>query len=299
MKVIPPLTITDAILTDTDVTETHSAYSGGATYAEGDRVLDATGHLVYESLQASNNGHALTEADWWILVGPSNIWAMFDLLSNTPTVQADGLEVELTPGERVNSIALMGMVANTAQVWVHVDAVEVYDSEEIDLNTREVLDWYMYFFEPFSTKSSVVLTDLPPVTDAVITVALTADSGDVECGFCVLGNFEDLGLTQAEVDVDALNFSEVTRDFDGGVSSMVQRRNVPKTVQTIWAEKRRLNRIRAVRDALNGMPAVWSGLDDNADGYFDAVLILGFYRRFSFNLRNPNNPVISLELESI
>ncbi|KRB73439.1 hypothetical protein [Noviherbaspirillum sp. Root189] len=278
--------------------ETYQVYSGAATYAEGDRVIDTTNHLVYESLAASNTGNALTKEDKWQKIGPTNKFAMFDILRNTATVQPGSITAVVTPGVRADSIGFSGLVGNSAVVTVTSDGVDVYTHTE-DLNTREVADWYDYFFRPFSTKKAFALFDLPPYTNAVITVQISATSGNAECGACVLGSCEYIGDVQYDAESDVLNFSTVTRNFDGSTSAMVQRRNVPKTVQAIWLEKSRVNRVRALRDALNGVPAYWAGLSDSGDGYFEALLILGFYKRFSINLKHTQRAVVSLELEEI
>lgn len=279
---------------------TYQVYAGGTTYAVGDRVIDATNHLVYESLVAANLGNALTSTTKWYEVGPTNKWAMFDFLRNTATTVPTTMTVVLTPGVRVDSIALLGLVANSVTITMTstLGGGTVYTSTT-NLNTREVLDWYDYFFATFSTQPSLALFDLPPYSDGVITVTITATSGNVSCGACVIGSYVYIGDVQYTSESDVLNFSSVTRDFDGGTSSMVQRRNVPKTIQNIWLAKSRVNSVRDLREALNAVPAVWSGVATSSDGYFESLLILGFYKRFSINLTYPENAVISLELEEI
>lgn len=352
MNVIPPLTITDAILTGSTVPETppaayaggttyalndtvsvagaaglqtvyqslqngnightpssnpawwanigntYQVYSGAATYALGDRVIDTTAHLVYESLVASNTGNALTNTAKWLLIGPTNRWAMFDLLRDTASVVPSALTVILTPGRRVDSLAILGMVANSINISITSNAVVVYN-KTVNLDTREALDWFDYFFYPFTTQPSLALFDLPPYVNSVITITLTATSGNVECGACVLGSYEYIGDVQYSAESDVLNFSSVTRDFAGNTAVMVQRRNVPKTIQQIMLDKSRVNKVRTLRDALNAIPAVWAGLDNSGDGYFEALLILGFYKKFTINLAHPTKAVISLELEEI
>lgn len=74
MRVIPPVTITDAKLISTTVVEVASAaYSAGTTYA-----LNATASVAgsmgliteYRSLQAANTGHApASSPTWWAKVG--------------------------------------------------------------------------------------------------------------------------------------------------------------------------------------------------------------------------------------
>lgn len=282
--------------------DTYQVYSGATTYALADYVIDATNHLVYESLASSNLGNALTDTTKWLEIGPTNKWAMFDFLRNTATVvpHTKSLVAVIAPGVRVNSIAVLGLVANSISIVVtSVGGGGTVYTYTADLNTREVGDWYDYFFEPFSTQPSVVLFDLPPYTDAVITVTIGATSGNIECAACVVGTFEYIGAIQYEAEADVLNFSSVTRDFAGGTNQMIQRRNVPKTIQQIYLDKSLVNRVRNLREALNATPAVWSGLDDATEDYFESYLILGFYKRFSINAKSYSQAVISLELEEI
>lgn len=360
MNVIPPLTITDAILTSSTVPEAVAAtYSGATTYAAGalaglvsvygspqlvyrskadgnlnnplpvvpatttawweyagtvypaynsgsscglGGIVSSVGtdvHLLYESLVNPNTGNPLSDTTKWLASGPTNKWAMFDLLRNTATIAPLILTNVLTPATRVDSICLAGMVnVTTAVVTVVSSAVTVYTSTT-DLTNREVLDWYDYYFLTFSTQPTLALFDLPPYTNAIITVTLSVATGNVECGACVLGSYVYIGDVQYEAESDVLNFSTVTRDFAGGTALMVQRRNVPKTIQQIMVAKNRVNKIRLLRDALAGTPAVWSALTDSTHDYFDAFLIIGFYKKFSINARHPEHATISLELEEI
>ncbi|MDP3270677.1 hypothetical protein [Limnobacter sp.] len=305
MNVIPPIDITDARLTSSTIAEPdtgETAWSGAAVaYAVGDQRIRATTHRIYECIAAHTSAASPVPENneaQWLEIGPTNKWAMFDTLRNTASVKAASITAVLTPGRRVDAIALLGLVADTATVSMTSDAVEVYSRTE-SLIYREVGDWYDYFFAAFRTKPSIALFDLPPYTSGVITVELTKDTGDVECGACVAGSAEFIGDVQYEAESDVLNFSTVNRDSFGGISAIVQRRNVPKTIQSIFVDKARVNRVRALRDDLAATPAVWAGLSNSSDGYFEAVLILGFYKRFSINLRHPEHAVIGLELEEI
>lgn len=281
-----------------NIGDVYQAYNSGTTYALGDRVQDNANHLIYEALTAGESGNALTNTAKWLEIGPTNAYAMFDTLRSTATTAPSSISVTITPGQRVDAIAVLGLVANSITITEDSGVTEVF-SETIDLNTREVFDWYGYFFNQFTTQGAVARFAIPPYSNGVITVTATATSGNVSIGAVVVGLQEYIGAVQYSAESDVLNFSTVDRDFDGNVNTMVQRRNVPKTVQSIYLDKARVNRVRAVREELNAVPAVWSGLDDDAHEYFESLLILGFYKRFSINLRQPTVAVISLELEEI
>jgi hypothetical protein len=142
------------------------------------------------------------------------------------------------------------------------------------------------------------LFDLPPYVAGVVTVTFTRAAGDVTVGGLILGTSVYVGDTQYNAESDALNFSTVERD-EFGNSQLIPRRTVPKTNQTLFCTKERVNRIIKVREEQNAVPALWSGLDDDTDGYFESLLILGYYRRFTVSLDHPDVAVISLELEEV
>lgn len=277
---------------------TYQAYSSGATYALNDYAQDNAAHLVYQSLTASNVGNALSDVTHWLLIGPTNAWRMFDLIRDTQTSVPGAMTVVLAPGERVDALGLTGVVADSAAITVSSGGVVEY-SATVDLDTRSVLDWYGYFFQPFTTQDYVALFDLPPYTNAVITIALSATSGNVACGAVVLGLQEYVGQMQYESTSDVLNFSTVTRDFAGNTATMVQRKNVPKVIGNVFFDKSRINRLRALRDAYNGTPILWSGLDDATDDWFEAFFILGFYMQFTIDAKYPETGVLSVELQEI
>ena len=259
-------------------------------------------HRVYESLQAANTGHYPTLAassTWWVDVGPTNKWAMFDLERNTGTTQASPLTVVITPGERIDSLALVGLIADSVTITVTSGGPTVYTAT-VDLSTREVLNWYDYFFQPFSFATSVAKFDLPPYVNGIITVTITRASGAVTCGGLITGLSTYLGITLGQALSDALNFSRIERD-DFGNATLVPRRSVPKASLQILCDKANVNAARAVRDALSGAPALWSGLDDADDGFFEAVLILGIHKAFGITMDQPapDYATISLELEEV
>lgn len=308
MIVIPPTEITNSRLTDSSVTEDdYDEWDNATTYDADDYVIVISGdgtfyHNVYRSVADSNTGNKPWEDDVdnpvnWNLIGKTNRWKMFELDRNTQTTNTDEIEVEITPGIRVNTIALFGLEADTVQCVVVSGAETVYD-ETINLETRNTTSWYEYFFNPFIFQRAAFFEALPPFTDAVITITITRTGGLAKCAGAVVGNTIYLGSTEIKAESDSLNFSTVERD-DFGNTTLVPRRTIPKTNQRVFAQKERVNRLVEVRADLNAVPAVWSGLDEPTDGYFNALFILGFYRKFRISLDHPNHAILDLELEEV
>jgi hypothetical protein len=315
MRVIVPLirSLTDAetIVTSSTVNEPdvyatppEEVWNAATDYSVGDVVIRTETHMRYENIQAGVNATvpevdaALETPTRWVELGPTNKYAMFDTLRNTQTVATSPLIVELTPGERIDSIGIFGMVAESVTLSM-VNGVDTVYSVTEELNTREVLDWYDYFFEPFSSIPSIVKFDLPPYTTGVIEVELSSSTGSVSCGAVVIGNQVYLGQAVYNASNEELNFSRIERDFDG-TAQLTQRRSIPKIDVEVWADKALTNRIRAARAELNAVPAVYSGLDDeNTDDYFEALLILGIYKRWEMNLAYPTKTISNIEIEEL
>ncbi len=304
MKVVPPMTITPAMLiastaAEPDAGMTEANWSSATVYAVGAKVVRTTTHRIYSCIQAHTNHDPATDAQqlYWTDIGPTNRWAMFDLLRNTGTTVASPLTVRVAPGVRVDAIALVGLVADAASVSLSVNGSVVYDRQE-PLRTRQTLNWYDYFFGGYEQKETVAFFDVPPYANGEITISLTRSDGPVTCGGLVIGQAIDLGRTIHGAENDALNFSKIERD-DFGTAVLQQRRTVPKTSQQTRIKKSWVNRALKARIDLNAQPALWSGLDDAASGYFDPLLILGVYKRFTITMDQPEDALISLELEEV
>jgi hypothetical protein len=274
-------------------------WSAATAYTVGQKAIRISTHRVYQRLVAGTTPTA-PEVDFsnWLDVGPTNRWAMFDTLRNSATTAANTMTVVLTPGRRIDSIALMGLEVEIATVSISSAPLGVVYSTSENLILRKTVSWRDYFFSNFAYAGNTVRFDLPPFTNAVITITLSRASGNVALGALVIGQHFELGTVLSQARSDALNFSTVTRDNFGN-ATLVPRRTVPKTDQQIFTEPERIDKVREIRAALNAVPAVWSGMDDNVDNpHFESLLILGIYKEFSITL-DASTTNISLTLEEI
>jgi len=282
---------------------TEAAYNAGTTYALGATVSNS--NRVYESLQASNTGNATpvlpeTQTDWWIDVGPTNKWSMLDASSNTQTVQASPLTVVIAPGARCNTIGVTGLAAQaiTISATSVLGGGTIFSPVTQDLTIRQVVDGYSYCFEPFGTRPSVVYFEVPPFSDVIFTITISSTNGNVKCGSVIVGNYVYLGQAEYGARGDALNFSTIDRDLYGN-ATLIPRRSVPKTNQTLVADAIYVNKIRAARTALNAVPALWTGLDNDSSNWFDMLAVMGVYKTFEITASDFSRATVSLEIEEI
>lgn len=300
MKIIRPIVITDAVLTASNIAETdYAAWSGATTYAAGDRVIMVSTHQVYESLQAANLNHdpstdSTTTPVWWVVVGSTNRWRMFDDSPSLQSSAASSIDVTLTPGQRANSIALLNLSAATVQVTVTdpVDGV-VYDTL-VDLSSPTGIDdWYSYYFEPITRKADLVLTDLPPYVDADIDVVISESAGTAYVGEVVIGLYRELGGTQYGAQLGIQDYSIKQRD-DFGNYTILERAFNRRAVCTVWMDSTMVSSAHAILADLRATPAVYICADD-----YDAAIIYGFFKDFSIEIAYVTASICSIELEGL
>lgn len=280
MKIIRPVAVTDAILTSSSIAENdHAAYNGATTYADGDRVISVTTHRIYESLAGSNLGNALpvspeTETAWWLDVGATNRWKMFDSGVATQSSAANIITVVLAPG-RVDSVALLNIEADTYQVILTSGGPQVYNSGVVSLVLSDTIgDWYQYFFEEIIRKTDVVVTDIPPYGNGILTVELTAASATVLVGALIVGLYRDIGTLLEKPRAGINDYSKKTAD-DFGNMVPVERAFSKRLSGVVMVNNSLVDEVVRVLSEYRATAVVWVGTES-----FTSTIIFGFYKSF-------------------
>lgn len=274
------------------VGRTYGAYGAGP-YAEGDVVIDPASHLEYES-QVDANSAPLTDKAKWVLLGATNLWRAFDVLRNTKASGPSGTSFTITPGKRIDAIGLAGLVADRFEIVLTVGGEEKWTYEE-SLSTRNTQSWSDYFFGAFFFRSATAVFDIPKYAGAEITITFFRSTGDIEVGGIWMNEAVYLGQLEVDPNVDRRNFSTIDRKPTGELT-LIRRRTIPTNSWTVFCEKDRLSKIKPLPDELNAVPAMWVGLDNTADAYFDLVTLVAVYTRFTITPGHPDAR-IDLELE--
>ncbi len=302
MIIIRPITITDAMITDTNVPETdYTEYNAGTTYTDGDRCIDSSAgvHKIYESLQAANTGNALTDTTWWLEVSATNRWKAFDDKVGSQTSQATSVTFEITPGEIADSIAFLNLDAVTIQV-VSTDPTdgEVYN-ETVDLlstvitGSSGIYDWYSYFFSSQFLVVDVVKLDLPPYLNTVLTITVTSTGGTAKVGSIVLGVQANIGDTQYFPSVGIHDYSIKEQDAFG-VWSITERTFSKKVSCDIAIETVSIANVQNLLASYRTTALVWIGSVD-----YESLIVYGFYKDFSILIGYPDYAICNIEIEGL
>jgi hypothetical protein len=283
MKIIIPLTVTDAMLIAHNINETdHSAWSAAISYALGARVISPTTHKIYESLQGSNLNHALTDTDWWLEVSATNRWKMFDRKIADQSSNAGSIALTLSPGEIVNAVALFNVSADELTIVV-TDSTdgEVYNRTIGLVDNSMIEDWYAYFFEPIARQYEVVLFDLPSYGTAEIDITLSVTSGNAAVGEIVIGRQKQFGHTLYGTSVGIVDYSRKERDTFGN-AVIVERDYSQRVDFDLSLNTQHIREMQRTLSSIRAQPVVWSGTEDGEFG----MLVYGYYRDFDIVIAN-------------
>ena len=301
MQIIKPVTVTNSILTSSNVAENdYAEWAVGTTYNVGDKVIViGTTHRVYESLVGSNLGNDPTTDDGtnWLVLGATNRWKAFDQKIGDPVVQATSIDYTLSdPNSNVTSIALFGLKGASANVTVtDTTEGEVYNKTISLLDNRNIVDWYTYFFEEQVQREQAQFLDLPPYLGADIDVTVTANTGEnTELGQLVLGFLSDIGVTSYGTSISIEDFSRKETDAFGNFI-VVERAFSQLADFDVQFETANARKIQRTLAALRATPVVYIGSEDTAYG----TTIYGFYRRFDLTLDGPSLSFGAIEVEGL
>jgi hypothetical protein len=301
MDIIKPVTVTNSILTSSNVAENdYSEWSAATTYADGDNVIViGTTHKVYESLVGSNLNNDPTTDDGsnWLELSATNRWKAFDQKIAAQVSNLNTIEYQFNVANSyITAVSLFGLDGVTANVTV-TDATdgEVYNQDFSLLDNAEIVDWFTYFFAEQGTKTEALFTGIPPYLNSDVEVTITAESGqNAKVGQIVIGFLSNFGLTTYGTSVGIEDYSRKETDAFGNF--IITERAFAKLVD--YDVRLETGKSRTVQNTLAGFratPIVYIGSEDEAF----ATIVYGFYRRFDITLEGPAYSFAAIEVEGL
>lgn len=297
MRVLKPKAFAVADLVSSNATEVYAAWNIATTYAK-DAYVDYGTH-IYQSLVNSNTGHQPDISPLqWVFIGPDNTHAMFDEQVSTQTISTTPLDVVVKIGYS-NSAAFLNLAgATTLEVDIRDGAggTLVYSYTE-DLDVTIIYDWYMYFFEPFAYKDSVILEDLPQYLNAHLYMTLSGTSGtNVAIGELIYGTMYTLGSTEHGATAGIIDYSRKETD-EFGTTTFVRRAYSKRMTGRFILDNLELGKVQKILADLRATPAVYIAAEDEFT--YSPLVVYGFYRDFSIDVAYPTKSYCSIEIEGL
>ena len=301
MDIIKPVTVTNSVLTSSNVTEDdYSEWSSATTYADGAKVIViGTTHKVYESLVGSNLNNDPTTDDGtnWLELSATNRWKAFDQKIADQVSNLNTIEYQLNSATtNVTAVSLFGLDGISVNITV-TDATdgEVYNEDFSLLDNAEIVDWFTYFFAEQGTKTEALFTGIPPYLNSDVDITVTAETGtNAKVGQIVLGFLSNFGLTTYGTSVGIEDYSRKETDAFGNF--IITERAFAKLVD--YDVRLETGKARTVQNTLadfRATPIVYIGSEDEAF----ATIVYGFYRRFDITLEGPAYSFAAVEVEGL
>lgn len=278
MNILVPLTVTDAMLSSSTIAEPaagETAWNAATSYVVGQRCILTATHRVYENLIAGVNAtspdQALTGATpRWLDYGPTNRWAAFDGIVNTPSTATTTFTYVLLPGF-FNTIAMYGLDGATITVSVK-DApggtvIYTYTGSLLE----PPLDYYDYYFGTLRQLSKLVLTDIGIYANPELTITIVATAAvTVGVGMIALGDMRQIisdgntGGAQYGATAEPVTYSYINTDVFGR-TTIRRRHNATNMRVSVVLPKSDADAALATVQEVLDVPCAWIATD--AAGY--------------------------------
>jgi hypothetical protein len=266
-----------------------SNYQLEGLYQPGDRVIKTSTHQVYQCLTATSQdpeeGATEDAAATWIVVGPTNKWAMFDNLQNTKTINDTDFTVTLNPVTYVNTLAVLGF-SGVSSVRVEVDdtgGANIYDKTFTASDFSAIYDHYTYVFYQIVALKKLIVEDLPPLPNT--TIRVTFSGSDVQIGELAFGFAVNIGTLVANgTKSDRFRYREQQYNEFGyptGAAPIV----VELNTYDVLVPKLTNPSIQKLLDGLTGKNTLWVG-DIGSD---QRMITYGFFERSPIPFNMPND----------
>lgn len=219
MTMISPITIGETELTSTTAAYLVDEWQTSTAYAKDDKVY--VGMRQYQALFAvpdtvdSPDTNPLDDSDnpYWLDIGPSNPWAMFDNQNFTQTSASSPFTVVIEAG-RANSVSLFNTTGVTT-VRVKVDSAigggTIHD-EPYTLSELAEPNMWSWLFEDRIERTNLYVDGWFEYSDCVITVTFEGDAPKV--GNLVVGVSFLIGETGDGMTITSRDTSTMEIDID-------------------------------------------------------------------------------------
>lgn len=274
---------------------TNGSWVSAATYALAAMISRDTTHRIYECILAHTGRTTLPENDtaYWLDIGPTNRWAMFDNSTGTRTAAASPLTFTLQPGF-IDSVAYLDVVGADSILTVMKDgATTVYTNTTSMADTVVLLDWYDYYFADIVPRTDLVLNDLPAYLTATLEVTVTGVA-NVSVGVTAVGTQVPLGGSHYGVNIGIVDYSVKEADAYGNMS-VVERKFSRKIDVNLWIDNDKLDYTVTKLASIRATPCVW--FEENVA--YQSLVLYGFYKDWTATIAYPTVTEVSLSLEGI
>jgi hypothetical protein len=232
----------------------------------------------------------------WLDLGATNRWKMFDDKVGTRTTATQKISVELEMTEMVTGLAMLELDARTVTVTM-TDATDgVVYGRTVDLQAAlSAPDWWEYFFEPFSRRTSAVFVEFPFYRGARLKIDIEAGATEqAQCGACLVGQMHSFSKAVAYGATAGIqDYSRKTVD-DWGNVQITERAFAKISRWDFMAERRVVDKLFGVLSRMRARPGLYIGGERE-----DVTVVYGFPTTWGITISYPQYVDCAIDLEGL
>jgi hypothetical protein len=272
----------------------YTIWNSGTAYAEGAIVAVASTHKLYASVQGANTNHNPVGDDgtWWLEIGPTNLWAMFDQKTGTQTQWFGEVRAVVNLVGRIDTIALLNLQGSSVNITLSDGVVDIYDEDYSLVSTDGISTLYAYFYEPLGFIRDLVVQDLPIDANLEASVSVTS-SGIVKVGSMLFGFGIETGATVYGAQVGIKDYSRIEED-DFGNYAIVQRGYSKTADITVFVERANHDFVYNLLADYRASPVLLIG----ADG-FTSLVQYGLLKDWRVAITYVSHSILDLQFQGI
>lgn len=284
MKIIEPIQPSLTTLTSSSIAESAlTVWESGTAYSVGNevRIFNNGAYRTFKAMIASTGENPTIDpvdsggSPYWLATGTTDRWAMFDGSVGSPSVDVSDIIVEYTPGVSINALALFNVVG----AEVNVSATSAIAGGEIFNETQAAIGYrgpgyWNFYFAGGAQRTRFQFFGIPPYPDMVITVTVSAASGQAMIGELIFGKEFIIGEDVLGMEPRIKDYS--TNEFNAtfGYNVLVVRQTRRRLSITTMIPENRADVVFDKMQSIASKKVVWIS-DKYASG-----IIYGFYSDF-------------------
>jgi hypothetical protein len=297
LAIIKPVVVTDTMLTSNVPETDYPAWNAATAYLVGDRAIRTTSatHKIYERIVAGTTATAPeNDTTNWLEISATNRWKMFDQKIGTQTERSANITLTITPGQAVNAVAFLGLIATTLRVKMTelVDGT-VFDETYSLQDPPSESSFWSYIYDPITARETLTVTGMPSYNACSLEITITHPV-TAACGVCLIGTARTFGEgVKAGARVGIVDYSRKEKD-DFGNWQVVERAFSKRCNIEMVVANRSTDALQRFLAEIRAVPTLWIGSNS-----FDSLVIYGFYKDFEITIAYASHALCTLEIEGL
>lgn len=236
----------------------------------------------------------VTNTTYWAKADATNKWRMHDDRVSSQTANTSLITNAYKVAGRADSLYLGNFNAAEARVQM-IDATDgvVYDQTFSGVAASWKSSWYSWFFTPITRITDLIVTDMPPYSNSIITVVLKDTGNTALSGNLIIGKQLEVGGTQYGMTMGLQDYSVKLKDSYGNMS-ITERAFSRENSMQVMVNASMVDPLINILSAYRAIATVYIGSES-----YGASAAFGFYKDFRVAVSYPTHSLLNIEIEEV